>query len=375
MPVMASGDLPSPLARRRRGRVLGGVCAGLAARSGRPVGHIRAAFVTAGLVFGLGLLAYLASWLILPAEGEDGEAPGARGIVLLAQASGALVALAALAALGAVATVFGFGWAVVAVGAAVLAGTLAGWPRVGPAWALLPIGALTLPSVALAVGGLRIDPQTAPVTVAPRTVAALPATLRSGLGLLEVDLRHTALPTTGTIALRVEAGVRRTLVALPHARCVRVEVRQRALPAATRLAAAALGRGLPSTPGVTVFGQEQDDPVVAGPANPTRRGPTLQIDFSSAGGKLVVRDYPVAVDPAAQPDWPGYAVYPEPRPDTTGLSARDARRELRAWRRRHRIEVRDQRAIERLMGGPCARRPERRKPRANAKHEPAGKHR
>ena len=43
---------------------------------------------------------------------------------------------------GAAATVFGFGWAVVAVAGAVLVGVLAGWARLGPAWALLPVGAL-----------------------------------------------------------------------------------------------------------------------------------------------------------------------------------------------------------------------------------------
>ena len=100
-----------------------------------------------------------------PAGRERGRRRGRqRGIVLLAQACGALLGLATLAGAGAAATVFGFGWVVVALAGAMLVGTLAGWARLGPAWALLPIGALVLPSVALAVGGVRVEPSTPSVT-------------------------------------------------------------------------------------------------------------------------------------------------------------------------------------------------------------------
>jgi phage shock protein PspC (stress-responsive transcriptional regulator) len=348
---MATPEIPAPLCRPRQGRVLGGVCAGLAARWDLPAGRVRAAFVLATPVFGVGPLVYLACWLIVPAEGEDGSGRGVRGIVLLAQACGALVALVALALLAAAATVFGYGWIVVAVGAAVLVGTLAGWPRVAPGWALLPIGALVLPSVALAVGGLHVDPRSEPVSLAPRTAADLPAAVHSGLGLVEVDLRHTALPPSGTIALRVDAGLRRTLVALPHDRCVRVEVRRRAVPVAARFAAAALGSGLDWAPDVTVFGVPRRQTRVTGPVRATRPGPTLRLDFSSDGGPLVVRDYPDDVDPGSRPDWPGYVYDAGPRPRLHHASRKTRHRVLRSW-----LQVlRQQREIRRLMGGPCAR--------------------
>ena len=125
-------DLPAPTSRARHGRWLGGVCAGLAARWGVPPARVRLAFVLGALALGLGVLVYLAAWLILPAESEDGVTAGQRGIVLLAQACGALLGLATLAVAGAAATVFGFGWVVVALAAAVLVGTLAGWARLGP---------------------------------------------------------------------------------------------------------------------------------------------------------------------------------------------------------------------------------------------------
>src|SRR3954451_24092943 len=169
--MVAMNDVPAPTTRAREGRWLGGVCAGLAARWGVPAARVRLGFVLTSVVLCLGVLVYLAAWLILPGEREHG---GQRGIVLLAQACGALLGLATLAAAGAGATVFGFGWAVVAVAGAVLVGALTGWARLGPAWALLPVGALVLPSVALAVGGVRIEPSTTSVVLAPRVISDLP---------------------------------------------------------------------------------------------------------------------------------------------------------------------------------------------------------
>ena len=116
------------------------------------------AFVLASLALGLGVLVYVAAWLILPGEGEDGSGSAASSCWPrpAARCSGSRRWPAA----GAAATVFGFGWVVVALAGAVLVGALAGWARLGPAWALLPVGALVLPSVALAVGGLRVEPST-----------------------------------------------------------------------------------------------------------------------------------------------------------------------------------------------------------------------
>ena len=276
-------DLPAPTSRARHGRWLGGVCAGLAARWDVPPARVRLGFVLGALALGLGVLVYLAAWLILPVANEDGTSSGQRGIVLLAQACGALLGLATLAVAGAAATVFGFGWVVVALAAAVLVGTLAGWARLGPAWALLPIGALVLPSVALAVGGLRVEPSSTSVVLTPRTLAELPRDrLTSGLGLLTLDLRRTALPEAGRIPLRIEAGVRRTLIALPHDRCVHVVVRQREGPAALRVGAAFLGEAELGTPETRVFGRlESEDRGRADRADTRGR---LLVDGRRAGG-------------------------------------------------------------------------------------------
>ena len=74
------------------------------------------------------------------------------------------------------------------------------------------------------------------------------------------------------------------------------------------------------------------------------------------GGHLVVRDYPDDVEPTSQPDWPGYRVYVEERPTTTGLPRKEAKRMLREWRERRDVQERDKRRIDKLMGGPCTKK-------------------
>jgi phage shock protein PspC (stress-responsive transcriptional regulator) len=350
-----SPRLPVPLCRARASRWLGGVCAGLARLRGLPVGWLRAAFVLGALAGGLGVLVYLACWLIIPAEGEDSDARGPREIVVLAQASAACVGLATLGAGGSAATIFGFGWAVLAIAAVILVAALAGWPRVGPGWALLPVAALALPSMAVAAGGVRVAPQSGAVAAAPRTAADIPRDgYRSGLGHLLVDLRGTALPASGEVPLRIDAGIRRTIVALPHDRCVHVDVRYHVVPFAARVATTLTGRSDSPFSEVTVFGAQRygRDGQTGGSARGA--GPTLVVDFRSAGGSLYVRDYPVRVDPSSQVDWPGYSVTAEPRPDTTGVPKRAARRLVRAWRVRRRAQLLDAARVDRLRGGPCA---------------------
>ncbi|MEZ0065335.1 phage shock protein PspC (stress-responsive transcriptional regulator) [Streptacidiphilus sp. MAP12-20] len=57
------------LARPRRGRMIGGVCAGLARRFGVSPLTVRVLFLLSCLLPGPQFLIYLALWLVLPAEG------------------------------------------------------------------------------------------------------------------------------------------------------------------------------------------------------------------------------------------------------------------------------------------------------------------
>jgi hypothetical protein len=331
----------------------------LARQRGLPVLWLRAAFAAAVLIGGLGLLVYLACWLIIPADTEDEAAVGRTpGIVVLAQACAGGVGLATLGGAAAAATIFGFGLAVLIVASAILVGALVSWPRVGPVWTLLPLAALVVPAVAMAAGGVRIAPQSADVAIAPRSAVELSrGAYRTGLGTLMLDLRHTALPATGVVGVNIDAGLRRTIVALPADRCVYVDLRYRVAPFAARLAAL-LGGGRDSPYSeVTLFGTPQGTGwgeagnLAGAPGAPL--GPTLEIHFHSAGGSLYVRDYPDAVNPESQVDWPGYPVVAQTRPDTTGVPRAAGVALIRNWLTRRRVQRKSASDVNRLMPGPC----------------------
>ena len=61
------------LLRMRQGRLVAGVCTGLAAYFGVDVNLVRLAFGVLTVFYGLGILLYLIAWAILPEEGEDGS--------------------------------------------------------------------------------------------------------------------------------------------------------------------------------------------------------------------------------------------------------------------------------------------------------------
>ncbi len=59
------------LLRTRDGRMRAGVCAGIAAYFGINVNLVRLGFGLFTVFYGLGILMYLAAWVILPEEGAD----------------------------------------------------------------------------------------------------------------------------------------------------------------------------------------------------------------------------------------------------------------------------------------------------------------
>ena len=71
MAVMSNGSGSKTLVRTRDGRILAGVCSGLAEYFGLDANLIRV-IVAVLTVFtgGVGALAYLAAWVVIPEEGE-----------------------------------------------------------------------------------------------------------------------------------------------------------------------------------------------------------------------------------------------------------------------------------------------------------------
>jgi phage shock protein PspC (stress-responsive transcriptional regulator) len=68
---MTAGNGSKVLARPRDGRMLAGVCAGVAGYFGFDVTLVRVIWaVVSVLTGGTGVLAYLAAWAIIPSEGQ-----------------------------------------------------------------------------------------------------------------------------------------------------------------------------------------------------------------------------------------------------------------------------------------------------------------
>jgi phage shock protein PspC (stress-responsive transcriptional regulator) len=68
---MTWNDPPRRLVRRREGKVLAGVCSGLADYLGVDVNLVRVLTVVLGVMTGAILPAYLLAWLIVPEEGAE----------------------------------------------------------------------------------------------------------------------------------------------------------------------------------------------------------------------------------------------------------------------------------------------------------------
>lgn len=62
---------PDRLRRPRRGRMLAGVAAALADRTGIDVALVRLGFVVSLFFGGIGLAAYVAGWILIPEEGQS----------------------------------------------------------------------------------------------------------------------------------------------------------------------------------------------------------------------------------------------------------------------------------------------------------------
>jgi len=67
------------LYRKKKGRILGGVCAGLAEYLGVDVSIVRLVTALIALSFGSGILLYLLAWIIIPEEENSGEVSSQEG--------------------------------------------------------------------------------------------------------------------------------------------------------------------------------------------------------------------------------------------------------------------------------------------------------
>jgi signal transduction histidine kinase len=93
-----------PLRRQVQGRYVGGVAAGISARTGFAPNIIRVVFVVSSLAGGFGAVVYVLAWLFVPAVDEDGSIASRaqsdrRGIALAAAAASLLAVILLIASL------------------------------------------------------------------------------------------------------------------------------------------------------------------------------------------------------------------------------------------------------------------------------------
>jgi phage shock protein C len=68
---MTEPNPPKRLVRTRDGRLVAGVCSGIAAYFGIDATLVRLIFLAVSVItFGVGALIYLAGWIVIPEEGE-----------------------------------------------------------------------------------------------------------------------------------------------------------------------------------------------------------------------------------------------------------------------------------------------------------------
>jgi phage shock protein PspC (stress-responsive transcriptional regulator) len=364
--MTGSGEGQQPelrIVRARQGRLVGGVCAGLPDVWGLGTNGLRLIFIIAAFLGGIGIVAYLTCWLVIPAADQDPDADPVRDVVLLAWATGGLVLLVLVAAAAAAATVFGLGWVVFGL-AAIVAG-LSFSPlrtRIPSIALLLTLGALTLPAVAVALSPLRLTLQSGQSIVRSKLYRDLSQTVyHSGFGTLLIDLRRTPVPASGNTTVRIDAGLRRTIVALPANECVRVRVNYDIHLFPAHLAALLTGRAATAFHDVMLFGRPFGYGAALGTqgtatdkGTSSSSGPWLTIDFTSQGGGLYVRDYPNDVSPEVTPQWPGFSVTLESAPNLHDEPKKVQKQMVHDYHERLQRERGSQRFVNSKMPGPCA---------------------
>jgi phage shock protein PspC (stress-responsive transcriptional regulator) len=272
--------VPRRLTRSSSDQVLAGVAGGLGRYFDIDPIIFRIGFVVLTLAGGAGLLAYLAAWVLVPADPAAGEAPADRSraatiagasvlalaaIVLLGHGlfflAPPLIGLGILAVVGVllwraaggsdggssaaakiglallliVVTVLGF--AAVTVGAALGGGAIIAGLVIavggalavsaflgGRRWLVLPALILAIPLGFVAAAGLDVGGGVGERDYQPTTLAELDHGYKLGIGQLRLDLTQVDLPA-GRTPLKLDMGIGSVRMVVPDDVCVASDVR------------------------------------------------------------------------------------------------------------------------------------------------------
>jgi phage shock protein PspC (stress-responsive transcriptional regulator) len=225
MSTQATTPIPEPpvtrrLTRSSSDRVIAGVAGGLGRYIGVDAVVVRLAMIVLAFFGGVGLVAYIAAWLIVPSDDGSTEGFDAAG---LARRTGVALGVLVLTCVAAVGGFWGFasGGAtataivVIAIGSLLAIGAFTGGMR----WLILPAIALALSAGGVAAANVDIRGGTGERIYHPVSTQSLRSEYRLGIGHLRVDLRDAKL-TPGDHRIHLKLGVGQAEVLVPAGVCV-----------------------------------------------------------------------------------------------------------------------------------------------------------
>lgn len=222
---------PRRLLRSRNDRVVAGVSGGLGRYFDVDPVIFRIGFAVSILFGGLGVIAYLAAILFVPADdGTGAPAPPQRGRGIVRVAGVTLLVIAGLFGFGsliagaAFVTGIGYGFVVasgvVLIGIVLVALSLRGGGR-GIPWLIVPALALSIGVGVAAAADLDLEGGIGNREYRPATAEALPEDgYELGVGRLAVDLREIDWAPSQAIDLEMRLGAGELTVAVPADVCV-----------------------------------------------------------------------------------------------------------------------------------------------------------
>lgn len=217
--------------RSRDDRVIAGVAGGLGKYFDIDPVIIRIAAVVSIFFGGLGVIAYLLTAIVVPADdGAGNPAPGSRGaaaVRILAITALVVIAIGGFGLLVAAAmlvTGIGYGLVVAGViivlGVALIATSFAGGAR----WLIVPALALTIGAGAATAADLDLEGGIGSETHTPASAAEIPDDgYNLGIGRLAIDLRDIDWTPQRVVHLDARLGIGEVVVAVPADVCVEAE--------------------------------------------------------------------------------------------------------------------------------------------------------
>ena len=284
---------PKRLERVRDGRLLTGTAAGIGRYLGIDANLVRIGFIIVALFGGMGFLAYIAAWVLLP--GENGEPPVIRRLRLpwrsgtgRAVIGATLLVIAASAALGSADVLHwdtAAGLGIIGLGVVLAVAAFAGGAR----WLIVP--ALLLAAIVgfLRAADVHLRGGWGDRDVAVASVADLQDRYDLSAGRLRIDLRDLRLAAGESQSLRARVGMGDLVIRVPQGVTVDADARS--------------GAGQ-----VELFGRQSDGlDVTRSSAHDDGSGAagTLHLDADVGLGRVVVVRDPAPMAAVPRLGWDG----------------------------------------------------------------------